>query len=574
MEPRWLALLIAVTLATAWGCKDPAEDPPGDDDDVGAQSVPLTVAIDSPADGWITDASTVHVQGSVTGEDPQVTVNGQPATVDGGSFEADVAVDPGAPTLPLLAEATDESGWARDRRTVLIGQATPASQPVDQGLALRLTDDGLDGLEPVLEGMMPPSMIEQMILDSNPLYTGIVDIYADGASIASVELDLDADTGGLVLSGSLVDMTLDLSVDAGWAGIWPGTAHAARVDMTGEAVLSTAAGQLVVSVQDVVVEIVDLTLDFEDVWDWIDEAIAWMVPAFLEGFAEDLITDEAAAAIDGLLTGLTEGFELGGITVELAFDTVSHDAVGVTVVTDLTISGGGGDTPADRVRVPGALPELWHTETPGGTPFGGQLVLDDDALNAIGIALDGSGLLEQTMEGEIPGAGMPLQAGLFYMIFPSLEDALDDDAALMLETEPTVPAVGVAAAGPDGVAKLYLAGLMVTIGGDLDGDGDMEPIYRVAVDGVLDLAVDPGGDLDIGADDLTATLIWADVEAERTEGEGLAGLLDVAIGMFVGDLTAGLLDLIPGIHLAPLEGGALGPELDHACLYANLEPAP
>lgn len=589
MARTWLtlALLLGLSSLATLGCKpeppdaDDDDDTWGDDDD-SFQPPSLSLAITSPADGTIGTEPTTTVTGTVTGDHPVVVVNGNAAQVDGDTFSIDVPLHNEDPYTAILAEAVDDSGWVRDRRTYLHGEKTDASQPVDRGLAVRLTDRGMNGLESFVLTSFTPDAIAQMILASNPLYDDSwlgnqVVVTADDATIGGLELDLDADSDGIHVQAALTDVVLDVTADAGWLGVYPGTVSLDEVLVTGVATLSASGGSLVVDMPELTVELVNMTTDFPGIWDWIEDLILWLIPGFLEDAMSSMLRDEIIAAVEQALGSLEQGFPLGPVTVGLAFDSVEHDNHGVSAALDLDLSlgPGGGDVPEYRVSTPGDLPALVGTTTPTQGPYGAWVVLDDDALSAIGIALQGSGLLHQHLEGSLPGdIPMDLTAGLLMGMFPSLEDALDDDAPLTIDTAPSVPLVGRPAHGPEGVLEFIFPGFLVDISGDLDGDGAADPIYTLVIDGVLVISVDSEGEtLAVKGEDMVATLLRSEIEADKTEGEDLATLLQLAIGLMVGDLVDQLLTLIDGMAMVPLEGGACGPQGDHASFYADLLPA-
>ncbi len=567
-------LVLAALLVLAGGCKDQGDDDSADPPEPDELSLSLT----SPDDGAVGTWSAVAAEGAVTGEDPQVTVNGEEARLTGDTFVVDLSISGDDPAIPLLAEATDPSGWVRDRRTLLVGDPVDTASVVDQGMAIRLTDQGLDGLEGMVASSFDPATIEQLIMDSNPLYEGdlvvaTVTITADDVSVGGMELDLDATSAGLALTGVLSDVWLDVTIDGGWAGEWPGTIWVDAVNMTGLIVLGVSAGSLTVEVQQVAVDLEGVVLDFEDLPSWLDTALSWVVPLMFEGVIEDMLAQEIPPALQDALGALDQGFALGPVTIGLAFDGVSHDDDGINVILDLEVdTGGAAGLPAARASTPGALPTMEGSLTPSSQPYGAMVVLDDDALNAIGIGLLASGTLDQEMDGALPtDPPLPLTAAMFTGIFPSLEGELSDTDLMSMRTEASVPLVGRPAEGPDGVLDLYLPGFWVTIGGDLSGSGSASDIYDVVVDGVIRVAVDAEqGALAVYGDDMTATLIRCEIECAPDEGEGLAALLEMAIGMFVGDLTSGLTQLIDGVEMVPLEGGICGPAGDHAALYADL----
>lgn len=565
-----LGVVLCSVVVAGGGCKDDGEITPEP-----ASPEPLSIAIDAPADGVIVDGTSITVSGTVTGDAPVVTVAGVAATVEGSHFEADVPLQ--APYTPLLAEATDSSGWVRDRRTVLVGDATDVETPAAQGIALRLTDRGLDALEGFLLSSFSPELVEQMILDSNPLYEGdlvvaTITIVADAASVGGLVADLDAQTTGLALGASLTDVSISVVIDAGWAGDYPGIIDIDSTDFTAFIVLGVQDGELTVTVQEIAVNLVGLTMDFEDLPDWLDTGLSWIVPLFLEGLIEDMLIDQVAGAVDDALAGaLAGGFELGPVTLALTWQTAAHDDDGVNLVLDaaLEIPPDAQGLPAQRLTSPGALPSLPGVTTPGGDPYGAAVVLDDDTLHLVGIGLLASGQLAMVMDGFLPtDPPLPLTSEMLAPMFPSLEDALSGTSMMTLETLPVIPLLGEAAEGHDHVARLHLPGFRLKVGGDLDDDGDADPIYELVLDGALLITAD--GELGVRGEDMQVTLLSCEIECAADEGQGLAALMELAIGMFAGDLTGALTGLIEGVEMVPLEGGACGPEGDHAAIYSDL----
>lgn len=583
MPYRSLVALLALSM-TILGCPD--EDPGDglganstDDDDTTEETpYPLTLALTGPGEGSIGWGPSVAVSGEVTGDDPLVTVTGADAVAGDGTFTADVAVDEAAVFTPLLAEAEDASGWLRDRRTYLHGDSAAATLPVQRGLAMRITDHGLDGVEAIALGEFNEASIEQMILGSNPLYSGLgIELNATAADVGAMALDLDAEAGGLGLLATLTAVSIDVEVDAGILGSYPGNLWLDQVDVEGLVTLSAVAGDLVVAMPETAVDLIGLQLSFDGIWEWVMDIIAAVAPVFLEDMMASMLSEEVVTAVDDLLGSIDEGFAFGPVTIGISFAETAHDVDGVNIVLDLAVDLGetGVEVPTERVTTDGALPALWGSLTPvGQVPYGVHVVLDDDALNAIGLGLYASGELALEIEGEIPGGvPMTLTAGLFKGSFPSLD--VDDDQPVTLRTAPSVSPVGTAAEGPDGVLDFHLPGFGLAIDTDLDGSGEPDPAYDVTLDAVVQIAVDAeAGTLDIFGGDMASTLIACDqsLDCDRSEGEGLAELMRLVIPLAVEGMVGDLMGLIPGVTLWPLEGGACGSAGDHASFYADMLP--
>jgi hypothetical protein len=120
-------LLILACLATAAGCG-------GDDDGERAQRPPVPVDLDvtEPGDMAVVQTDTVEVQGTVEPSGASVRVLGDEADVSGGTFRAQVALEPGANVIDVIATA-------RGRGTAMTAFRVTRELPV------KVPD--LDGLE-------------------------------------------------------------------------------------------------------------------------------------------------------------------------------------------------------------------------------------------------------------------------------------------------------------------------------------------------------------------------------------------------------------------------------------------
>jgi len=572
----WAVLLVGMLVVV--GCKSDPSETPGDDDDATAVD-PLapTITISSPADGTIGTADSVEVTGTVTGAYDHLRIAGIETVAIGEEFAVEVPIDPGEPFTPLLAEVWGGHGWARDRRTYVRGESTAATAPVQDGLATRLTDDGIDSIQAYVGTLFTADTIAAYIRDTNPLYSGeivgtpiILD--ATNASVGGLFLDMDARNEGLVLNGTLTDVTIDLELNADWAGIWTGVVTADACVLETTLVLSAVGGDLHVTAAEPVVSLVGLNMDFAGIWSWIEDGLESLLLDMMQESLAEMISTDVVGLVNDALVGLQTGFTLENVTLGGSFASVQHDERGVNLWLDVNLAFGGAEAPEYRVAVPGDSPTLSGDTTPTGLPYGAQVVLDDDTLNALGVGLHASGLLNQTVEGELPGdIGITLTAGMFMAMFPSMEDVLDDGDPLTLSTFPTVPMIGRAAEGPEDVAHMYIPGFIVNIAGDIDGDGRADPLYEMVVDGRLGVAADPeDGDLAIDADQMEAKLLSCSIGCAADEGQELANLIDVLLGLAIGVMTTDLMNLIEGLTIVPLEGGSCGPSGDHAALYGDL----
>jgi glucodextranase-like protein/PASTA domain-containing protein len=132
-------LLVLACLATAAGC--------GGDSNQRAQRPPVPVDLDvtEPGDMAVVQSETVEVQGTVEPAGASVRVLGDEADVSGGTFRAQVALEPGANVIDVIATA-------RGRGTAMtafrVTRELPVKVPDLDGLEVpevqeRLADAGL-----------------------------------------------------------------------------------------------------------------------------------------------------------------------------------------------------------------------------------------------------------------------------------------------------------------------------------------------------------------------------------------------------------------------------------------------
>jgi hypothetical protein len=137
-------LLIVACLATTAGC--------GDDGNERAQR-PLTAVklnVNEPNDMAVVQSDSVEVQGTVEPAGATVRVLGDEAEVSGGTFRAQVALDPGANVIDVIATA-------RGRGTAMtafrVTRELPVEVPDLDGLQVQEAEDKLSeaGLRPQID---------------------------------------------------------------------------------------------------------------------------------------------------------------------------------------------------------------------------------------------------------------------------------------------------------------------------------------------------------------------------------------------------------------------------------------
>jgi hypothetical protein len=156
-------LLIVACLATAAGC--------GGDDNERAQrpQTPVRLTVNEPNDMAVVQSDTVNVQGTVEPAGASVRVMGRTADVSGGTFRAQVALDPGANVIDVIATAR---GRATAMTAFRVTRELPVKVPDLDGLTEQEVEETLadDDLRPeinvrggLIEELLPgePAVCEQ-----------------------------------------------------------------------------------------------------------------------------------------------------------------------------------------------------------------------------------------------------------------------------------------------------------------------------------------------------------------------------------------------------------------------------
>jgi hypothetical protein len=137
-------LLILACLVTAAGC--------GGDDNERAQRPPAPVQLDvnEPNDMAVVQSETVEVRGTVEPAGASVRVLGDEASVSGGTFSAEVALDPGANVIDVIATARGRSTAMTAFR---VTRELPVEVPDLDGLQVQEVEDTLSdvGLRPQID---------------------------------------------------------------------------------------------------------------------------------------------------------------------------------------------------------------------------------------------------------------------------------------------------------------------------------------------------------------------------------------------------------------------------------------
>ncbi|HCH66308.1 MAG: hypothetical protein CL927_06850 [Deltaproteobacteria bacterium] len=568
---RLVSMIMAISLLgcaknAAKGTQNTAEN--GDDVDADAPVEPLVFSMTAPTSGAILDADSVTAEGSWSGGvDTVVHVNG----VDVGSagvWSVDVphasVAWPDSPLWPVLGNAQDAEGsWARARATLIQGASTSALDPIENGLAFRLTDNVLGQLDAVLDTVVADVDLTELLVSEDPVVTtSLADLYILGGSFGDLIPTIDFTAEGLAYSLRVEAVVIDLLVDLGGIN-FDADLEADAVIVSGTLTFGVdGSGGLTVTPGETDVETENL-----EVFGLTDSF--GLVDLLLGDTLATTIEEQLVGALDGLIEAQEDlrYLEFSGIAVVSDFVEAAHDDSGVTILADSRIELADGTVPGDRLStdVPFVIPT--GTSSPGGVDYQAGLFLDDDLLSALGAALSAGDLLEQDVAGDL--GSLSLDTTLLGAIIPAFA-TLPSGQPVSISTRPTVPLVGTA--GSDGYAgALHLGGLELDLKTDQDGDGTEDVVMTMVLDAIVGLA--PGEEEELISIDLVdsrATLLSTSLEADLDETEaGLSALIDIAVPALVNNLLGDALDLsLGGIELQIVDGAGVD---DRAALFLDLD---
>ncbi|MBY0276760.1 hypothetical protein K2Z84_15585 [Candidatus Binatia bacterium] len=188
--------------------------------------VPPAIRITSPPHGMFVSAgsSGVLVKGTLADVDPadaKVTVNGVVAQIDAATKTFSATVPFGAQRLfePLVADLTQISNGrhVRDRVVVIRAFDVPETVAVQDAVALRIKQAGLDQLAPVLTALLEPQLDPATLLPQAPIDAGnettIAILATPPPTLGGVTLALDAVPGGIDVTAVLSDIFVAAQID-------------------------------------------------------------------------------------------------------------------------------------------------------------------------------------------------------------------------------------------------------------------------------------------------------------------------------------------------------------------------
>lgn len=602
---------------------------------------PPSISIGTPVHGGFVPGPNLTLSGAFTGvaaSNAQVRVNGTLATLNAGStWSVTLPLDPGRIMQPLeavLRVISTGKDVASQRVLVHRGESRADGSFSEQSVALRLSDAGLDQVEPLIESgvdldlatLLPPGsvVISSYCALRDPLFgfcVGWVTARVDGSpapSIAGFTIDVDSQPGyafgDIEVQQLRIDLDLDgsgLAPDCGWHFEADATPilgdYALRRDASAPSEVDVnllgAPGVSFVGFDD---EPTWGLCDFPLLGDLIQLIIGDLEPTVRDAFVDFLSDPDGAgpgdapvadaiedALADISITGPISGslgvqFEAPLFEIPGLWDGVGEDANGLTLGSDTRVTSSEGTGPGQCLPPPGApdlaasyhVPELFPVFgalTPGGRLYDLGLGISTSAFNQLLKAQVECGLLLTSLTEIDVGFGpVPLTAGVLSLLIPRF-GGLAPSLALRIDLRPSLAPFLSGSAGPGGeIAEIQVPHLIAEIREVASG-------HRW-----LALAIDFTAGLGIGFDTASSALVFSvesvsasNIKVAVTHNplaipvaeleNALPPLLEPALPTLGAGLGAFPLPAFLGLALQSVEISRTG---EFLTLYANLAPAP
>ena len=571
-----LLLLLSACSTEAQPGKGGGVNPTGGDDggEPEPEPDPLSFSMTGPDDGVFQSGAQLTATGTWAGGlNPVLRVNGVESSPPSGSWQVDTARSavawPDSPLWPVLAEGADDRGvWLRGRRTAIFGDSVASDAPVSEGLVLRLTDAFLLELAPVLDDAVAGFDLDSLLAGTEPVASVLgADLYITGVTFGALIPDFDFRSSGLHYSLRVEEIAVFALLDAGFLGSTDFELQAAAVTVEGDVIFGVdASGGLTATAANTAVSTEGVELfGITDSFGLVD----LLLGDTLSGQVEGVVVDTLGGLLEAQES--VRVLELEGLLIESDFTEVNHDDQGVNLVADSRVSSTtGAALPPLRLTTPDAFTNPTTVESPDGLPYHAGLFLNDDLISALGGGLLATGLLNQTVSGDL--GSISLDTTLLGAIVDGF-DQLPAGQAVTIVTRPTVAPVGAVVSTPGVATALHLGGLELDLLTDQDGDGVEDVVMTVVVDAIAGITAGEDGAL-VGVElvESNATLLSTSLDTTPAAVEpGLATLISVAVPALVGNLLGDALAFdLAGITITTIDAGPIG---NHGALYLELDPS-
>jgi hypothetical protein len=396
-----------------------------------------------------------------------VKVNGVLVTPDPQTGEVSAQATLVAGVNTLVVEAwDDQQKYTRRHVSVLAGTFLPENDTIPQSSSVRITDDGLDLLEPgMTQGIeaQRQAMIQQVLAANfGP------NARATGFDYGTVSAQIDAVPGGVNFQVDVTDLALDFEAEVTILFLFTrrerGTIRAQRLTIQGFAQLQLDAnGQLASSVQNVTSTVAGFSVpSFASRYE--NEVRRAFVDAFQAQAAAEAANVIDAALASAPVSGSTQQTLLGQTIKNVwALSSMTFDDWGVTAVF-------GGNVRAETPTV-GVETRSQALSTPvsdllgAGPGWNGAVAIHQDAINQAAHAAWRSGALEFTLDANTyavlaPGAP-PLDSTALIGVSPVLGAVLPPSLPLEMRVSASMPPVVRVRPNAPHLLELTLASLHV-----------------------------------------------------------------------------------------------------------------
>jgi cysteine-rich repeat protein len=557
----------------------------------------------TPVHGDFTQAQSVLVEGRVDNIQPSnvaLTVGGQSVLLNADqSFSTQVTIVPDQIFQPIVARLTRLSDGEEfnDRIVLVQGAAIAVGENVGDGIGMRLTDTGLDSVEPAITSLVsidPKELIpDGTVFLSNYCYQdtwfgclGRIDVAIRHTStlprIDGFALDVDSQPayveGDITLTGLAVrakvtnrtgvsvncniDITAQQTEIFGDYGLEPMPVLATKVDVSqqGSVAIATSGFSYSTSCSGILGGIIESLIGafVGDMEALVRDGLQDFLNA-TDGSGNTPIAGAIETALDGIdLAGpIGEGL---GLDLDTPFAGVLEDTLGITFPMNASILATTPDpeapTFAGSLAVPTAEP-TWPDTVPGTQDsYGIALGFSPSTFNQFLSESITSGLLRLTLsELDVGGTPVPINSTVLGAFLPAF-NALPPLTPLEVRIAPTLSPVVTDTVGPDGeVATLYLAQLLIEIVQPTAGDAVR---LAAAVDLELGLSLEAGEaglDIQVGSpvtESINVVLLDNPLFVETVNVEALLPtMLELALPAFQGELGSFPLPSFFGLSLQP-----------------------
>ncbi len=541
-----------ITLALAFGCN--SGEFTIDDDGLGNEnSEPLTLELLTPTYGEFLGDASVQVEGLVTPNDAEVTVNGESVEVsEEGVFTATLEFDKRYKLVDVKAATDDEK--ARVRLPVFDGHNPADTWP--SAVPMRLTASGLASLGAGLGQVVDSTGWAETLSDQLPaIDQGWFSLQPIGVLHDPSTVDLIPSDEGITAAIVLNNVSLEYDgtitvgewsttfpVSVGFGEISVGLLTDIYVDDQGMLFAGLGSPSIALDEADIVIGVIE--------GDWLDGLIDGVLDLLVEP-----LSDLLGTALDGVLGEIPLGgpyaFEtdLLGTSLDLRLSDVGTDSQGLGLGLGVGIG---------EAAPIGPLSVGWPGATEGADLVVGlhegllQTALEAGVLDLLAQDLQLSGIA-----GELIGAGVRNLPG---------GDTAPVGEGWCLQLNPNEARVVRLQSGLEPFGKLYLPDMIANIG--ILQQGQCTPWLDASAAVEVGLEIREGTTVGIEMEfvegavlEYGATSAWEEAEVV----DGLNGFLQGAVSLLAGQLEFDLADIAGGL------GGGEGDPLGG--LLGDIEPA-